>query len=75
MAEKTSLRPDAVSDEEIAAAVGEELPDRKAMSTVTSGCGPEEFGVAMDSAPDTVIPPGDDPRPGPIEPAAPEEVL
>ena len=75
MADERKAGVEAVSDEEIAAAVGEELPDRQAMSTVTSGCGPEEFGLATESASDTLIPPGDDPRPGSIGPAAPEEVL
>jgi hypothetical protein len=58
MADERSTAPDGVSDEEIAAAVGEELPDQTAMSTVTSGCGPEEFGMVTDSASDTPIPPG-----------------
>ena len=54
MADERSTAPDGVSDEEIAAAVGEELPDQTAMSTVTS----EEFGMVTDSASDTPIPPG-----------------
>jgi hypothetical protein len=54
-------RRETLTDEEIAAAVGEELPDRKAMSTVSTGCGPEEFGMAADSA----IPPGHEPEPAP----------
>jgi hypothetical protein len=65
-----------VSDEEIAAAVGEELPDRAAMSTITSGCGPEEFGVAAGSVSDATIPPDGDPQPGPLpmEPLPEEEL-
>ena len=55
MSEDTSR----VSDEEIAAAVGDELPDRAAMSVLTSGCGPEEFGLVADS----VIPPGESETP------------
>jgi hypothetical protein len=50
-----------ISDEEIAAAMGEELPDREELATLTSGSGPEEFGLA-DSAAET-IPPGHDPAP------------
>jgi hypothetical protein len=65
MADERSTAPDGVSDEEIAAAVGEELPDQTAMSTVTS----EEFGMATDSASDTPIPPAQTA----VESAPPEE--
>jgi hypothetical protein len=64
-----------VSDEEIAAAVSDELPDREAMATVTSDCGPEEFALAADSGADT-IPPGENPEPEshhPPGPAPPEK--
>jgi hypothetical protein len=56
-----------VSDEEIAAAIGEELPDRKAMTADTSDGGPDEFGLAADSAADTT-PPGHDPESQPFHP-------
>jgi hypothetical protein len=65
MADERSTAPDGVSDEEIAAAVGEELPDQTAMSTVTS----EEFGIATDSASDTPIPPAQTA----VDPGPPEE--
>lgn len=40
-----------LSDEEIEAQTGDELPDRKAMSTVS--CDPSEFGiVAIDELPE-----------------------
>jgi hypothetical protein len=89
MADERGTGIGSVSDEEIAAAIGEELPDRTAMSTVTSGCGPEEFGVAADAASGTIppghepdpIPPGDEIPRGdeqqiqPFRPAPPEEAL
>jgi hypothetical protein len=64
-----------ICDEEIAAAMGEELPDREELATLANGSGPEEFGLAADSAADR-IPPGRAPQPQPDHPhgpAAPEE--
>jgi hypothetical protein len=53
-----------ITDEELAAAVGEPLPDRAAMSTI--GCDPSEFGIVAAEpvppvgAPHEFVPPPDE---------------
>jgi hypothetical protein len=45
MTETRDDRVAEITDEELAAAAGEPLPDRTAMSTV--GCDPSEFGIVV----------------------------
>jgi hypothetical protein len=56
MAEEPEARIAELTDEELAAAAGEPLPDRAAMSTV--GCDPSEFGIVATEP----IPPVEDPH-------------